>query len=163
MFNIAIADDKEVDKNESITISAEDINESAIYNWYDNEGNLIFEGKDLQIANAVAEKYKLEVISTTDGFKDYTEVEIKLKPSSLSTISPNPASNNVSISYKLNGVNSAYLMILGYYGSNASNNYILDINSSETNINVSNYPNGFYTVALIVNGEIADAKTLIKQ
>ena len=68
------------------------------------------------------------------------------------------------VSYKLNGVNSAYLMILGSYGTtNSSNNYILDLSSSETNINISNYPNGFYTVALICNGQIIDAKTLVKQ
>ena len=55
-------------------------------------------------------------------------------------------------------------MVIGYYGSNGtSNNYILDVNSSEANLNVSNYASGFYTVALVVNGEIVDAKTLIKQ
>lgn len=160
----AIAPDKEVDLNQAITISAEDINEPAIYNWYDNEGNLIYQGKDLQIASAVAEKFKLEVISVVDGFKDYKEVEVTLKPSTLENITPNPATNNITVSYKLNGVNSAYLMVLGYYGSNGtSNNYILDINSSQTNLNVSNYPSGFYTVALVVNGVVVDAKTLIKQ
>jgi hypothetical protein len=160
----AEADDKEVDLNQAITISAEDINEPAIYNWYDNDGNLIYQGKDLQIANAISEKFKLEVISTIDGFKDYTEVEVTLKPSTLENIVPNPATNNVLVSYKLNSVNSAYLMVIGYYGSNGtSNNYILYTNSSETNLNVSNYPSGFYTVALVVNGEIVDAKTLIKQ
>lgn len=160
----AEAPDKEVDLNQAITISAKDINEPAIYNWYDNEGNLIYQGKDLQIANAISEKFKLEVISTVDGFKDYTEVEVKLKPSTLENIMPNPATNNVLVSYKLNGVNSAYLMVIGYYGSNGtSNNYILNVNSNETNLNVSDYPSGFYTVALVVNGEIVDAKTLIKQ
>ena len=160
----AEAPDKEVDLNQAITISAKDINEPAIYNWYDNVGNLIYQGKDLQIANAISEKFKLEVISTVDGFKDYAEVEVTLKPSTLENIVPNPATNNVLISYKLNGVNSAYLMVIGYYGSNGtSNNYILDINTTETNLNISNYPSGFYTVALVVNGEIVDAKTLIKQ
>jgi hypothetical protein len=160
----AIAPDKEADLNQAITISAEDINEPAIYNWYNNEGNLIYQGKDLQIANAIAEKYRLEVIATTDGYKDYREVEVTLKPSTLENISPNPASNNVIVSYKLNGARSAYLMVIGYYGSNGtSNNYILDVNSSEANLNVSNYASGFYTVALVVNGEIVDAKTLIKQ
>ena len=161
---VAEAPNQEVDLNQAITISAEDINEPAIYNWYDSEGNLVYQGKNLQIANAISEKFKLEVISTVDGFKDYTEVEVTLKPSTLENIVPNPATNNVLISYKLNGVNSAYLMVIGYYGSNGtSNNYILDVNSSETNLNVSSYPSGFYTVALVVNGEIVDAKTLIKQ
>ena len=35
--------------------------------------------------------------------------------------------------------------------------------SSQTTINLSNYTNGFYTVALVCNGQIVDAKTLIKQ
>ena len=55
-------------------------------------------------------------------------------------------------------------MIIGGYGTTGtSNNYILDTNNTETNINISNYPNGFYTVALVCNGQIVDAKTLIKQ
>ncbi len=160
----ADAPDKEVDLNQAITISAEDINEPAIYNWYDAEGNLVYTGKDITIATQVATKYKLEVIATADGFKDYREIEVNLKPSVLNTIAPNPATNNVTIGYKLNEVGSAYLMIIGGYGTTGtSNNYILDINSIETNINISNYPTGFYTVALVCNGQIIDAKTLIKQ
>jgi serine protease len=156
--------EKEVDKNEPITISAAEISESAIYNWYDSSGNLIFTGKDLTIATQVATKYKLEVIATVDGFKDYTEIDVNLKPSVLNTITPNPASNNVTISYKLNEVNSAYIMIIGSYGtSNSSYNYILDLNSNQTNIDISNYQNGFYTIALVCNGQILDAKTLVKQ
>ena len=157
-------DDVIKDKTEIITITAEDINEPAIYNWYDSAGNLVFTGKDLTISNAVAEKYKLEVIATADGFKDYTEVEVSLKPSVLSVIAPNPATSAVTIGYKINEGGNAYLMILGGYGTIAtSNNYILDVNQSETTLDVSNYSNGFYTVALVVNGQIVDAKTLIKE
>jgi hypothetical protein len=156
-------DDKEVDEGETITISAEDIEEPAIYNWYDSEGNLIYQGKDLTVSTDVVDKYKLEVIALTDGFKDYAEVEVTLKPSSLESISPNPSNSNITVSYKLNGVDSAYLMVLGFYGSNTSENYILDVNTSQTNINISSYPQGLYTVALVCDGEIVDAKTLIKQ
>jgi serine protease len=102
-------------------------------------------------------------ITTVDGFKDYSEVDVTIKPSILHAISPNPASNNITVSYKLNEVGSAYIMILGSYGTtNASNNYVLDLNSTETTIDISNYPNGFYTVALICNGQIIDAKNLVK-
>ncbi|WP_293872050.1 S8 family serine peptidase [Flavobacterium sp.] len=50
-----------------------------------------------------------------------------------------------------------------YSPNGTSNNYILDINSANTNIDISNYQSGFYTVALVCNGQIVDAKTLIKQ
>lgn len=156
--------DKIVDSNEPITISASDINEPAIYNWYDSDGNLIFQGKDLEIANAVTDKYKLEVISTVDGFKDYTEVEVTLKPNRFENIAPNPASSDLTINYKLNDASSAYIMIFSYYVSNGlSYNYIVDVNATQTTIDVSNYPTGFYTVALVANGAIVDAKILIKQ
>ena len=68
------------------------------------------------------------------------------------------------MNYKLNGVSSAYLMIIGQYGTNGtSNNYVLNTISSQTTINLSNYTNGFYAVALVCDGQIVDAKTLLKQ
>ena len=52
----------------------------------------------------------------------------------------NPAVDTVTIAYKLNEVSSAYLMIVGSYGTTGTfNNYILDLNSSETNIDLSNF------------------------
>ncbi|GEM55911.1 hypothetical protein B0A58_11590 [Flavobacterium branchiophilum NBRC 15030 = ATCC 35035] len=158
------SDDLEIDKYETIMLNAQDIGEPAIYNWYDSEGHFIAEGKDLQVANAVAEKYKLEVISTADGFKDYSNVEVKLKPSRLSLLYPNPTSSTLNVKYKINEANSAYLSVYSYYVSNSaiSNNYIIDLNAGETNIDVSQYPNGFYKVALITDGKVVDIKILNK-
>ena len=88
---------------------------------------------------------------------------ITLKPSSLKLINPNPAYLNVTVSYKLNTSETSYLMIIGCYATTGTtNNYILDENSTQTTINIENYPSGFYTIALICNGQIVDAKTLIK-
>ncbi|RTL13764.1 MAG: hypothetical protein EKK56_04065 [Flavobacteriaceae bacterium] len=164
MFVAETVNEVLADINEPIVISANQISEPAIYNWYDTAGNLIFTGKDLSIATQVATKYKLEVIATTDGFKDYTEVDVTIKPSTINSISPNPASNEITIDYKINEANTAYLMIIGGYGTTSSSyNYILDSNNTQTTIDISNYQNGFYTVALVCNGQILDAKTLIKQ
>jgi hypothetical protein len=155
--------DKAKDKNEPIAISASQISEPAIYNWYDSLGNLIYTGKDLTITTDIATKYKLEVIATADGFKDYSEINVSIKPSTISAISPNPTSSTISVDYKINETGTAYLMILGNYGTTyASNNYILDSNNNTTLLNIANYPNGFYTIALVCNGQIVDAKTIIK-
>lgn len=164
LFIADAGNDKSIDKNQTITISAAQINEAAIYNWYDTNGNLIYSGKDLTVSSDISKRFKLEVVATADGFKDYDEIDIKLKPSIIESISPNPATNNVLVKYKTNSVNSAYLMIMGYYSNSAtSNNYILNINSTETTINLANYPTGFYTIALVCDGQILDAKPLIKQ
>lgn len=151
------------DINQPITISAQQINEAALYNWYDSNGELIFQGKDLTVSTDIVKKYKLEVIALTDGFKDYADVEVKLNPSKIESISPNPAVNQIQVNYKVNENTSAYLMVLGYYGSSTtSHNYIIDINQSNYIINLSEYTQGFYTVALVCSGEIVDAKNFIK-
>jgi len=161
LFVANAGDDKEVDLNETVTITAEDINEVAEYNWYDSEGNLIYQGKDLSVSADISKKYKLEVV-TTDGFKDYDEVEVKLRPGYIKTISPNPSTNLISVDYKLNGASSAYLMIIGV-NSGSSNNYILDTSTSTITIDISSYQTGYYTIAIVCDGQITDAKQLLKQ
>lgn len=160
----ANAEDKLADKNTPITLNAQTINEPAVYNWYDNEGNLIYEGADFTISVEVGEKYKLEVIALSDGYKDYTEVEVKLKPNSITTLYPNPTSNLATVAYKINQGNSAYLSVNALYGSNnISHNYILNVEENEITLDVSSYPQGLYSIVLVTNGQVSDTTTLIKQ
>ena len=163
LFYADAGDDKYIDKNETTILSAESINEPAVYNWYDSDGNLIYEGADFEVSVEVAKKYKLEIIALSDGYKDYTEIEVKINPNRIETVYPNPSSNLVTTTYKINNGDSAYLSLTGFYGSTISNNYILDIAQNEIAIDISSYPQGLYTIALIVNGQIADTKTLVKQ
>jgi hypothetical protein len=161
-FN-ANADDQEIDKYDDLTITAEDIGEAAIYNWYNNDGNLIAQDKDLVINNAIAEKYKLEVI-TLDGFKDYKDVEVTYKPNRLDIMYPNPTTGIVNITYKINQANSAYVMITSYYLTGGiANNYMIDKEETEATFDLNNYPNGFYKVSLVIDGQIEDVKILSKQ
>lgn len=157
--------DKEVDKNETIVLSAETIGEPAIYNWYDSEGNLVYEGVEFEVMVEVAEKYKLEIIALSDGFKDYVEVDIDLKPNVIKQVYPNPALVSTSVDYKINKGESAYLSVTGFYGAGngISNNYVLNIDQDQVTLDLSSYPSGLYAVALIVNGQISDTTTLIKQ
>ncbi len=162
-FSATAGEDKEIDSDQTITISPEQINEAATYNWYDPNGNLIYQGTTLTVTAAMAETYTLEVIADADGYKDYDEVEITLKPSRIETVSPNPLTiDALQINYKLNNVASAYLMIVDQ-NSGVSQNYILNTATSNTTLNLSAYTNGFYTIALVCDSEIVDAQTFIKQ
>src|SRR5690606_11405614 len=120
LFFANAGESTQVDKNEPITLYAETINEPAVYNWYDSEGNLIYEGADFEVSVEVAKTYKLEIIALTDGYKDYSEVEVILKPNAITTLYPNPTSNQVTVAYKINQGDSAYLSVTGFYGSNIS-------------------------------------------
>jgi hypothetical protein len=153
---------KQVNKNETIVLRASQIDEEAIYNWYDSEENIIYEGADFTISTDIAKKYKLEIIALSDGYKDYTEVEVNLKPNSIESVSPNPATNQILVNYNINKGNSAYISINSFYGFAISNNYILDLNFSKTTIDITNLPIGIYIISLISNNGLSDNKTLIK-
>lgn len=163
VFIADAGEDIHVDYNDVITISAADINEPAIYNWYDQEGELIYQGKDLTVTATIAEEYQLEVIAMNDGFKDYSSVEIEIAPESIVSISPNPATDQVTINYKIKESSSSYLMVMGYYGSQTSYNYLLNNQYRFVSIDTTSYPSGYYTIALICDGVIVDATTLYKQ
>ncbi|MBW2960961.1 hypothetical protein [Mesonia aestuariivivens] len=80
----------------------------------------------------------------------------------MQSISPYPAINNVIINYQINGATSGYMSITSTQTA-ISNNYILDINATSVNIDVSVYPTGTYVVALKCNGEIVATKNLVIQ
>jgi len=141
---IATAPAAQAALEENIIIAATDINEPAIYNWYNEAGVLVHEGKYLYVESAVDQVYQLEVVATSDGYKDMATVPINIKPSTIESLAPNPASDNGQISYKLNTAQPAYIMIIGTYMSNAAaTNYVLDRNETAINLDMSNYPTGF--------------------
>jgi hypothetical protein len=104
--------------------------------------------------------YKLEVIAESDGFKDYDEIEVKVKLAEIENIFPNPASNLVTIQYDAQNVSSAYLMISMPY-SGSTDNFVLDITQGEITIDVSAYQTGVYGLILVADGQMVDQKGLI--
>ncbi|WP_347373836.1 S8 family serine peptidase [Aequorivita sp. Q41] len=162
IFYAYAGNDEEIDKNESITITAAQINEAAVYNWYDPEGTLIYTGTDLTVSPAVTKTYRLEIITDNDGYKDYDDVKIMVNPYKLGGLVPNPATNIVTTNYIADEASSAYLMVVSNV-TGISNNYILDTVETSINLNISNYPNGLYSVALVCDGKIVDSKNLVKQ
>ena len=149
-----------VSQNTNVDLSANDIGEGAIYNWYDSDGNLIYTGKDFSVSAEITEKYKLEVIALADGVKDYDEIEIKVKDAEIINMSPNPANSQATIEYKIVNANSAYLIVTRAY-SNIQNQYILNPTLNNTSINVSDLPTGIYSVILVCDGIAKDVKSLI--
>ena len=161
-FDADAGANKEIKEGESVAINASLINESATYNWYDQTGELIYEGSAFSISPDITSKYKLEVITDADGFKDYDEMEVTVNPFWIENISPNPASNIVKVEYVADKASSAYIMLVNQTAT-VSNNYIIDTNLLETNIDLSSYQTGVYTVVLVCDGVAKDAKNLVVQ
>lgn len=161
-FDAMAGNNETIDKNQSVTLYAGPINENAVYNWYDPDGNLIYTGIDPTVSPMITTTYKLEVITETDGFKDYDEVTVNVNPYQIQSMMPNPASSEVTISYDVTGVSSAYIMVVHQQTGN-SNNHILDIENTSITIDTSGYAYGLYSVVLVCNGEVQSSKNLVIQ
>ena len=161
-FDANAGDSQEIDRNESITIQADDINEDAVYNWYAPDGTLIFTGPSLTISPEITQQYKLEIISDLDGLKDYDDVTVTVNPYRIISMAPNPVSSLLTIDYLAEGVTSAYIMILNQ-STGISDNYILDTTLDEIIIDFSTLTTGLYSIILVCDGEMQDSKNLLKQ
>lgn len=163
LFFAQVQGDLKVDKGENLVLNAQSINEPALYNWYDSLGNLVYQGADFSTSIQIGEKYKLEVIALSDGFKDYKTVKLSYKPNRIETISPNPTAGQIFVTYQINEGNNAYLAIVPVAGGAVSNNYILNLQEHSTPLDLQLLPRGAYIVTLIVDGTIEDTKTIVKQ
>ncbi len=151
--------DRQLAKNESTTLSADYISETAVFNWYDGAGNLVGSGQNVTVTPDVSQRYKLEIIATADGAVDYDSVDVAVQPYDFVSISPNPAFGSVAVSYDAGGATSAYIMLLHPFSSTSSN-YILDVTGTSSTLNIASLSPGVYTAVLICNGVAVESKTL---
>ncbi len=162
LFNADGGQDKSIYYKDDVALSARDIGEPAVYNWYNEAGELIFSGKELITSPELTQKYKLEIISERDGFTSYDDVIVNVKEMAIKGFLPNPAVDEIQIEYEASKATSAYLSITSTTSS-ISNNYILQVQNNSTSINISNYFHGSYLVRLICDGNVRDERVFIKQ
>lgn len=141
-------------------LEADDINEFAVYNWYDEDGNFISTGKTLSITNTLLKEYKLEVIADSDGHKDYQTFTAK-EERNITSMSPNPTQNDLTVYYKVGSANTAFITVTNL-NSGVCDNYLLDLSKTYKTINLSSKPTGHYIVNLVTDNVIVDTKQLIK-
>lgn len=159
-FNAYAGPDDEIDKGQSFTLTASDIEEDAIYNWYDSLGNLLDTNRIFTYTPDVTQKYILEVVARADGFIDYDEVKVVVKPYFINSVSPNPAQDNVTIEYETTGAASAFIWITPASGG-ASISYPISTGLLNTNIDISGFPIGNYVISLVCDNFVVDAANLV--
>jgi hypothetical protein len=168
-FYANAGDDVYVYQDETITLTAEDIGEEALYRWYNQAGNLISEEMDIDvIATDEEQKYKLEIIALSDGYKDYDEVWVKsatTNPNRIEAIQPNPATHAITVTCLLDNITGAtgtYLTISNSIGITYDERLLTSVSPQSVDFNVYHYPPGAYTVTLFCNGMPVDTKTFVK-
>mgnify|MGYP006427026575 CR=1 FL=1 len=141
------------------TFNAQNINEGAKYNWYNEDGVLIYSGSDFTVSSLVAKEYKLEVVADYDGHIDYETVETEDKRG-ITYLSPNPATTSVNVGYLIAENDNAYVMLTNTT-TGLSYNYVINSSNNNQTIPVDQLPQDIYIVNLVANGDIIDTQNLI--
>lgn len=162
LFDADAGEDKTTSKNENVSISAETIGESAEYNWYDMQDSLIYSGTSLNVTLDTTTSFRLEVLATTDGFKDYDEVTVNVKRHEIVNMAPNPTTGQVTVEYDVEGISSAYLLITKPYNP-STETIILDVSQTEVTFDLTSYEIGIYGIILVCDDQMVDQKLLIVQ
>ena len=163
LFSANIEGNTKVDKNEELVLNATSINEPAVYNWYNNKGDLLYQGLNFSTLVSEEQTILLEVIATNDGFKDYATAAVEFNPNAIENITPNPTKDNIVVYYTINKGSTAYLLITEVGTGITKPNHNLDIDDDQTLVNMTSYKNGYYVVTLVVDGNKIDDRMILKE
>lgn len=163
-FTANAGEDQQVNKNDKVTLQANDIAEAVSYNWYDESRNLLAQEKRFQISSfSTPQTYTLEVISALDGYKSTDQVTISTHPNALTLLYPNPASTQCTIQYTINSGSKAYVTLTPIYRGTLSNgiSYPLDLNKNQLTLDTAHYASGLYNITLYIDGKRIDSQNLV--
>jgi len=163
-FDVVAMQNQTAMPEEPVTFSAVNIGEPATYLWYNATGDSIASGTMLSTTATQSQQYRLSVQATADGYKGYDTVSVVVRNGAITSLSPNPATNQVVVSYALsNQVQGGTVQI-------ANTNGIVLLSTpfaapqTSTILNLHSLTAGQYSVQLVSStGEVLDSKTLIVQ
>lgn len=148
-------------ENGSYILSETNINDDATYQWYDDDNNLVANGKSVQMDASTANgTYKLRVESY-DGVVNYAFVNVENIPL-IDMISPNPFSDSITISLSRPANTNTIIQINGITAPSIHKEFNMHAGENQMNILTSNYPSGSYLVSVIENGKVLDTKQIVK-
>lgn len=163
-FKAVALEDTTIFANETVTFYANTINEDATYTWYNQSGDTIATGTELTTTPITTNQYKLEVVSDSDGFKDFDTIIAIVRNGAITSLSPNPATNQVTVSYRLaSNINNAIIKVTNTIGIAVHTATISSLQTSTT-LNIQTLVSGQYSVQLLsTSGDLLDYKNLIVQ
>ncbi len=148
-------------RGRSIMLRAQDIGEPAQYKWFDNQDSLIATGKNIWLLPIQDTTLKLEVTAISDAYKSVKNISLPVKDKYIASITPNPATNQITVNYEVGSANSSYLILTNNLFS-FFRPYFISSNSGSKTISVQFIPAGNYTLLLMCDGIIVDSKNFIK-
>lgn len=161
-FKAKAVDNKTILPAEPVSFRAEPISEDAVYTWFDQKGDTVAHGLNLTVTPTSTQHYKLEVVATADGFKDYDSVRATVRNGAIVSLSPNPTDNQLTVTYRLAaGITNATIEISDVQNLSVQS-YPVTATATTKTVSLAGLTAGTYVVKLIINGETVDTRQVVK-
>lgn len=163
-IDVEAKDDVIALEGDNIQFTAESDELDAVFTWYNMSGDSIGNGNVLNVQAEQTQRYYLRGYSSTVDAYGYDSVALVVRNGAITSLSPNPATNQVVVSYSItNQIQGGTVQI-----SNTSGIVLLSTpftaSQTSTTLNLQNLVAGQYNVRLVsATGEVMDTKTLIVQ
>ena len=104
------------------------------------------------------------VKSDADGYRDYDTVNVNLILPHITSIVPNPVSQNtVTVHFSRPDSSIVQLLVANAYSpSETIGIYPVSMGAGSSNIDITSFPQGVYSVSLMVDGVVTDTKNFIR-
>ncbi|MEX1187825.1 MAG: M64 family metallopeptidase [Bacteroidia bacterium] len=165
-FTANAGPDQEVVVGTVYESKASTLSETAIYNWYNLNGNRLSTGSVFSdtASSAGSETFNLELIATTDGYKDYDQVTITKKLGRITSVVPNPISTGtLAIAYKVSSTATSPKIRIVNISTSAFTEHTISTGTGTLNIDISAYTSGAHSILLICNSTTVDDELLVVQ
>jgi hypothetical protein len=97
-----------------------------------------------------------------DSVQHNTKRSNDLAINKIVSLHPNPATDELIVTYELNEVKDAQISVSSYYHKTIYDNFVLDVQTQSRTLDLNNYPIGIYVVMLTCDGEVVDYKIFVK-
>lgn len=165
--NIDAGENQFIKKGCSAALVASPVTKCSSYKWYDDNGKFVSKEPVVKITPNKTTTYTLKYVSQS-GCIDEDKVTITVsnqlckKEREIIKVTPNPASDFITIDYKTANTNSAHVRLLKTDNS-IDRTYPLDLQNNQKTINVSDCNFGSYVLMLVCDGINEDSEVIIIQ
>lgn len=143
-----------------VKLTAKNVSEDAVYEWYDKDGNLVGKGKELTLGpTAASGEYTLRVVAVKDNVANSATVNVEQRPLIKDIEVTNPGKVKVNFNYPVPENVSA--RVSSPTGNTSVEEYMIDSGATQATFHITNQMSDIMQMSIAENGKVIETRKII--
>ena len=152
--------DKILESGGKVKLTAKNVSEDAVYEWYDKDGNLVGKGKELTLGpTAASGEYTLRVVAVKDNVANSATVNVEQRPLIKDIEVTNPGKVKVDFNYPVPENVSA--RVSSPTGNTSVEEYKIDSGATQATFHITNQMSDIMQMSIAENGKVIETRKII--